>query len=132
MKWEFLNHKIFPHHEVRKERPESEGVSNNISRSERLSLMTRTSPASEEEAGNFESQNVPDQEVRNEAANEEESDTQMRKAGVSADEDKVEEEGVGAEVIESQDYGMSSHGTEQDADTGVTPGLNDTRSTCQG
>jgi hypothetical protein len=48
------------------ERIESEGASNNISGSEHLSLKTRPSPASENEVGNFESQNWPNQEVRKE------------------------------------------------------------------
>ena len=51
---------------VQEERTESEGGSNNISGSEHLSLMARPSPASENEVGNFESQNLPHHEVRKE------------------------------------------------------------------
>ena len=52
---------------------------------------------------------MPDQEVRDEAANEEESDTQMRKAGVSADEDKVEP----IYVVEYTDGDMKDFDAEQ-------------------
>ena len=51
---------------VPEEKMESERGSSNISGSERLSLMTRTLPASETEVGNLESQNLPNHGVRNE------------------------------------------------------------------